>query len=103
MRTAVANAASPRRLLWQAALSTEAYRASSPVVWQHIFVSAPMTNWSGGSSRFLNWAAQSLLENEGGSRAEPSDRVDHVASGLSETGIEICSLSRDCLCALVRP
>jgi hypothetical protein len=58
MRTAVSNAASLRRLRWQAAFA-KTYRTSSPVLWQHLFVSdTPMTNWSGGSSLFLNWAAE---------------------------------------------
>ena len=58
MRTAVSNAASLRRLRWQAAFALKTYQTSSPVFWQHVFVSdTPMTNWSGGSSLFLNWAA----------------------------------------------
>ena len=50
MRTT--NAASPRRLHWQAAFTTKPYKAqtSSLVVWQHVFVSdTPMTNWCGSS------------------------------------------------------
>jgi hypothetical protein len=59
MRTAVSNAASLRHLRWQAAFATKTYQTSSPVFWQHVFVSdTPMTNWSGGSSLFLNWAAE---------------------------------------------
>ena len=59
MRTAVSNAASPRHLHWQAAFTTKAYQTSSPVLWQHVFVSdTHMTNWSGGSSLFLHWAAE---------------------------------------------
>jgi hypothetical protein len=61
MRTAVSNAASLRRLRWQAAFA-KTYQSSSPVFWQHVFVSdTPMTNWSGGSSLFLNWAAEKGL------------------------------------------
>ena len=59
MRTAVSKAASLRRVRWQAAFTAKAYQTSSPVFWQHVFVSdTPMTNWSGGSSLFLNWAAE---------------------------------------------
>ena len=59
MRTAVSEAPSLRHLDWQAAFTTMAYQTSSPVFWQHVFVSdTPMTNWSGGSSLFLNWAAE---------------------------------------------
>jgi hypothetical protein len=59
MRTAVSEAPSLRHLHWQAAFTTMAYQTSSPVFWQHVFVSdTPMTNWSGGSSLFLNWAAE---------------------------------------------
>jgi hypothetical protein len=59
MRTAVSNAASLRRVRWQAAFAAKTYQTSSPVFWQHVFVSdTPMTNWSGGSSLFLNWAAE---------------------------------------------
>jgi hypothetical protein len=59
MRTAVSNAASLRHLRWQAAFATKAYRTSSPIFWQHVFVSdTPMTNWSGGSSLVLNWSAE---------------------------------------------
>ena len=62
MRTAVSNAVSLRRLRWQAAFA-KTYRTSSPVLWQHVFVSdTPMTNWSGGSSLFLNWAAEKTPE-----------------------------------------
>ena len=59
MRTTIA--ASPPRLNWQAAFTTKTYKpqTSSLVVWQHVFVSdTPMTNWSGGSSLILNWAAK---------------------------------------------
>lgn len=58
MHTTVSNAAPLRQLHWQAAFTTKAYQTSSPAVWQHVFVSdTRMTNWSGGSSLFLNWAA----------------------------------------------
>jgi hypothetical protein len=57
MRTSVANAASPRRLRWQAAFTTKTYETLSPVVWLHAFVSdTHMTNWSGGSGLLLSWA-----------------------------------------------
>jgi hypothetical protein len=39
MRTAVSNAASLRHLRWQAAFATKTYQISSPVFWQHMFVS----------------------------------------------------------------
>lgn len=39
MRTAVSKAASLHRLRWQAAFTTTAYQTSSPVFWQHVFVS----------------------------------------------------------------
>jgi hypothetical protein len=59
MRTTGSNAASPRDLHWRAAFTTKAYQTLSPVFWQHLFVSdTHMTNWSGGSSLFLNWAAE---------------------------------------------
>jgi hypothetical protein len=62
MRTAVCYAASPRRLPWQAAFTTNPHQASSPVVWQHVFVSdIPMTNWSAGSSLLLRWDAEKGL------------------------------------------
>jgi len=59
MRTAVSNAASLHRLRGQAAFATKTYQTSSPIFWQHVFVSdKPMTNWSDGSSLILNWAAE---------------------------------------------
>ena len=76
MRTAVSNAASLHRLHWQAAFALKTYQTSSPVFWQHVFVSdTPMTNWSGGSSLFLNWAAESgsfFLEDESAAHPELS-------------------------------
>jgi len=60
MRTAISTAAPPRRLRWQAALTIKGYQTSSPVVWHHAFVSdTNMTNWRGGSDRFLTWVSDS--------------------------------------------
>ena len=59
MRTATP-AAPPRRLRWQAAFTIKAYHTLSPVVWHHAFVSdTRMTNWRGGSDRFLSWVSDS--------------------------------------------
>jgi hypothetical protein len=58
MRTAISTAAPPRHLRWQAAFTIKAYQTLSPVVWHHAFVSdTNMTNWRGGSDRFLTWVS----------------------------------------------
>ena len=58
MRTAISTAAPPRHLRWQAAFTIKAYQTLSPVVWHHAFVSDTcMTNWRGGSDRFLTWVS----------------------------------------------
>jgi len=63
MRTAIPIAAPPRRLRWQAAFTIKAYHTLSPVVWHHTFVSDTcMTNWRGGSDRFLTWVSGSSPE-----------------------------------------
>lgn len=107
MRTAVSNAESPRHLQWQAAFTPKSYQTLSPVVWQHAFVSdTRMTNWFGGSSLFLNWAAEKRrLEDEGGSHPELSPfggyfAVHHFKS--ARVG-ESCSPARKFLRDLVRP
>ena len=62
MRTATP-AALPRHLRWQAAFTIKAYHTLSPVVWHHTFVSDTcMTNWRGGSDRFLTWVSGSSPE-----------------------------------------
>jgi hypothetical protein len=58
MHTAISTAAVPRHLHWQAALIIKAYKALSPVVWHHAFVSDKhMTNWCGGSDLFMTWVS----------------------------------------------
>lgn len=49
MRSVILDAAMPRPLRWQAALTNKPYQALSPVIWQHRFISdKPMTNWTCG-------------------------------------------------------
>jgi hypothetical protein len=58
MRTTVI-AAPPRDLHWQSAFTTAAYKAQTPIVWHHQFVSdSSMMNWSDGLSRQLTWTAK---------------------------------------------
>jgi hypothetical protein len=98
MRTAVSKAASLRHLRWQAAFTTK-YQTSSPVFWQHVFVSdTPMTNWSGGSSLILNWTAEKgPLEEEGG--LSYRSLVISLSTTSNEQGSrrESCPLSRELL------
>ena len=96
MRTAVSNAASPRRLHWQAAFTTKNYQASSPVFWQHVFVSdTPMTNWSGGSSLFLNWALWKTKATRTMSYClSPVISLHHFKSNLSKARVGVARQPR---------
>ena len=72
MRTAISTAAPPRRLRWQAALTIKGYQTLSPVVWHHAFVSdTNMTNWRGGSDRFLTWVSDSSPDGKPGTADIP--------------------------------
>ncbi len=58
MRTNIV-AALPRNLHWQSAFTTAAYKAQTPIVWHHQFVSdSSMVSWSDGLSRHLTWTAE---------------------------------------------
>jgi hypothetical protein len=62
MRTAISNAAAPRHLHWQAALTIKAYKTLARVVWYRAFVSdTHMTHWCGGSDLFLTWVSNGQM------------------------------------------
>jgi len=84
MRTAISTAAPPRRLRWQAALTIKGYQTSSPVVWHHAFVSdTNMTNWRGGSIRFLSWFS------DGSPDGKPRRLTSEVSQPVSSTNLKV--------------
>ncbi len=67
MRTTASIAALPRILLRQGAFTSKTYAAQTPVIWQHLFLSAKqMTNWSEGAPVFLAWVAGSNVTRKKG-------------------------------------
>ena len=84
MRTAISTAAPPRHLRWQAAFTIKAYQTLSPVVWHHAFVSdTNMTNWRGGSDRFLTWVS------DGSPDGKPRRLTSRVSPLVSSTNLNV--------------